>query len=229
MIGIYCWTNRLNGRQYVGQSIDIERRKRQHLYAATNGDMSVLHTAMRKDGINNFIFSVLEECLPTELDDKERFWITTLNTYLRGYNANLGGQLENCSQGEENGRATFTNTEVLNIRNCVYINKEEPKDIYNKEYSERCSYDRFWSMVHGETWQNVDTSMIYTRQANVIGSKNPRAKLTEEDVIVIRNRKYINNESTKAIYQDYKERISFSAFEKIALGITWKHIPIPKK
>lgn len=84
-------------------------------------------------------------------------------------------------------------------------------------------------MVHGETWQNVDTSMIYTRQANVIGSKNPRAKLTEEDVIVIRNRKYINNESTKAIYQDYKERISFSAFEKIALGITWKHIPIPKK
>ena len=71
--------------------------------------------------------------------------------------------------------------------------------------------------------------MIYTRQVNVTGSKNPRAKLTEEDVIEIRRRKYIENESTKSIYQDYKERISASAFEKVVLGSTWKHIPIPKK
>lgn len=229
MIGIYCWTNRINGRQYVGQSIDIDRRKRQHLYAVAHGEDSVLYTAMRKDGVENFIFSILEECSVTELDEKERFWITTLNTYLEGYNANSGGQFNYCSQGEENGRANFTNTEVLNIRNRVYLNKEEPKDIYNNEYSDRCSYDRFWSMVHGETWQNVDTSMIYTRTVNTAGSKNPRAKLTETDVIEIRRRKYIEKESTKSIYQDYKERISLSAFEKVVLGSTWKHVPIPKK
>ena len=52
------------------------------------------------------------------------------------------------------------------------------------------------------------------------GSKNPRAKLTEEDVIEIRRRKYILKEGTQYIYQTYKDRISFSAFEKIALGST---------
>ena len=61
------------------------------------------------------------------------------------------------------------------------------------------------------------------------GDKNPRAKLKTDDVIQIRYRKYINQERTIDIYQDYKDRISFSAFEKIVLGSTWKHIPIPKK
>ena len=62
--------------------------------------------------------------------------------------------------------------------------------------------------------------MIYTRKPNVTGSKNPRAKLTEEDVKQILIRKYKNKEGTTAIYQDYKERISYSAFEKIALRET---------
>ena len=229
MIGIYSWTNRINGEQYVGQSVDIERRKKQHIYEANNGDERPIHIAMRKYGIENFIFSILEECDVSDLDSKEVFWIEKLNTYKKGYNANTGGQLDRCSIGEENGRATFTNIEVLNIRNRVYINKEGPLDIFKKEYSDRCSYNRFWSMVHGDTWKNVDTSMIYQRQSNVSGEKNPRAKLTDKDVETIRYRKYINGESTSKIYLDYKERISFSAFEKIALGTTWKHIPIPKK
>ena len=62
--------------------------------------------------------------------------------------------------------------------------------------------------------------MIYQRQPNITGEKNPRAKLKDEDVIEIRRRKYIGGEGTKQIYQDYKDRISFSAFEKIALGST---------
>lgn len=62
--------------------------------------------------------------------------------------------------------------------------------------------------------------MIYTRKPNVTGSKNPRAKLTEEDVKQILIRKYKNKEGTTAIYQDYKERISYSTFEKIALRET---------
>jgi len=229
MIGIYCWTNRLNGKQYVGQSIDIERRKKQHLYAMKNQEDSALYRAMRKDGIENFIFSVLEESSVEELDIKERFWIAQLDSYNKGYNENSGGQFDQCGIGEENGRATFTNIEVLNIRNRVYLQHEEPLDLYNKEYFDRCSYSRFWSMVHGDTWKNVDTSMIYQRKANVTGEKNPRARLTDQDVINIRRRKYLEGESTKTIFQDYKDKISFSAFEKIALGSTWKHIPIPKR
>lgn len=52
------------------------------------------------------------------------------------------------------------------------------------------------------------------------GEKNPRAKLSEKDVIDIRNRRYINKERIVDIYKDYKEKISYSAFEKVVLGST---------
>lgn len=31
MIGIYMYTNRLNGKRYIGKSVDIEARKGKHL------------------------------------------------------------------------------------------------------------------------------------------------------------------------------------------------------
>ena len=223
MIGIYCWTNKLNGQKYVGQSIDIMRRKYQHEHN-WKVEPSAIHAAMEKYGLENFIFTILEECSVEELDAKEQFWIAALDSYKHGYNCNKGGQQN--SVGEDNSNTQLTNLEVLNIRNRVYKNHEEPKDIYEKEYASIMAYSSFWSMVHGDTWKNVDTSMIYTRKPNVTGSKNPRAKLTEEDVKQILIRKYKNKEGTTAIYQDYKDRISYSAFEKIALRETWKHVKI---
>ena len=33
---IYCYTNKINGHQYVGQTNDVERRKREHRSCASN-------------------------------------------------------------------------------------------------------------------------------------------------------------------------------------------------
>ena len=33
---IYCYTNKINGHQYVGQTNDVERRKREHRSCALN-------------------------------------------------------------------------------------------------------------------------------------------------------------------------------------------------
>lgn len=46
---------------------------------------------MDKYGVENFDFYILEECHPNELDDKEIYWIATLDTYNHGYNMTLGG------------------------------------------------------------------------------------------------------------------------------------------
>lgn len=62
--------------------------------------------------------------------------------------------------------------------------------------------------------------MIKPIKQNNHGSKNPRAKLNEEDVVDIRRRKYILNESISDIYQDYKDRVAFSTFEKVVYGYT---------
>jgi hypothetical protein len=52
---------------------------------------------MYHDGIENFIFEVIEEC-PLEqkkLDERERYWIEYYNSYEEGYNSTRGGQNEN--------------------------------------------------------------------------------------------------------------------------------------
>lgn len=55
------------------------------------------------------------------------------------------------------------------------------------------------------------------------GDKNPKAKLTENEVKDIRQR-ILNMELPGYIFIDYKEKISKSAFYKIWRGETWSHI-----
>ena len=192
------------------------KRKAQHIYSSKT-ENTALYQSMRKYGIENFVFSILEECLENELDEKEQFWIKSLDSYTHGYNMTQGGQ-DHCSIGENNPKTNLTNNDVLTIRNRIHLKNEDIHLVY-KEYANRISYDSFWQLAHGITWTNVDCSMIKSLINNQ-GDKNPRAKLKTDDVIQIRYRKYINQERTIDIYQDYKNRISFSAFEKIVLGST---------
>lgn len=95
MIGIYKITNQLNNKTYIGQSCDIERRWREHrnsLYSSHCYDYP-LYRALRKYGLENFSFEILEKCSLEELNDKERDYIDKYNSILpNGYNQTLGGQ-----------------------------------------------------------------------------------------------------------------------------------------
>ena len=97
MIGIYKITNNINNKIYIGQSINIKRRWYDHKYKAFDeSDISynsALHSAMRKYGVENFSFEVIEECSEEELDNKERYWIQKSNSICpNGYNILSGGQ-----------------------------------------------------------------------------------------------------------------------------------------
>lgn len=97
MIGIYKIVNKINNKIYIGQSINVVDRWKQHQYKSLNSKElaynSAIHQAMRKYGIENFVFEIIEECSIDELDEKERYWISKLNTLSpNGYNILEGGQ-----------------------------------------------------------------------------------------------------------------------------------------
>ena len=89
--GIYCIKNNINQKNYIGQSKNIEMRWKQHIYNSEIGSQYPIHRALRKYGVNNFSFSVLEECEILELNNKEVEWIAKFNSYEDGYNCTRGG------------------------------------------------------------------------------------------------------------------------------------------
>ena len=98
MIGIYKIENLINGKIYIGQSINIERRWSYHRSSCVYNDISKqcynypLYRSFRKYGIENFDFSIIELCEKEQLDEKEKCWINFYKSYINGYNLTLGGQ-----------------------------------------------------------------------------------------------------------------------------------------
>ena len=94
--GIYKITNLINGKVYVGQSVNILNRWERHRIAYKTKD-NVLYRAIRQYGIENFEFSIIEECEPSLLEEKEISYIKEYNSYVNfkdsnGYNMTLGGE-----------------------------------------------------------------------------------------------------------------------------------------
>jgi group I intron endonuclease len=59
---IYKITNKVNGKVYIGKSNDPERRWKQHKSEVYKNKTTYLYQSMRKYGVDNFSFIVIEEC-----------------------------------------------------------------------------------------------------------------------------------------------------------------------
>ena len=96
VIGIYKITNKINGKCYIGQSDNITARWQKHRKTPFNPNSRCynypLYRAIRKYGLENFTFEVVEECSIDELEEKEIAYIAQYNAYGDfGYNQNEGG------------------------------------------------------------------------------------------------------------------------------------------
>lgn len=225
MIGIYKITKKSNGKSYIGQSNDIERRFKEHKYKA---DIPI-ELAIKKYGIDAFIYEIIEICSIDKLDEKEIYWIAYYNTYKGfGYNCNPGGG-NNC--GENNGRTNLTNSDVAYIRECYDLHYRR-KQVY-EQFKDKISFSAFASIWDGTTWKDIKQE-VYTKENKEYymkhvtdGGNSDKAILTNEEVIYCRER-YVN-ETAKEIYKDFQERLSYQTFQQILWGRTYKNLPIYKK
>ena len=91
---IYCITNLVNDKKYVGQTIQSNpiKRWKQHQHQSKNSN-HLIHNAIRKYGSCNFKFEIIDQCVSTnELCEAEIKWIFELDTFRNGYNMTLGGE-----------------------------------------------------------------------------------------------------------------------------------------
>ena len=93
--GIYKITNKATGEVYIGQSVNIAQRWKQHIKCGLGIDASStnkLYNTMQLTGVWNFTFEVLEECSRDKLNEKERFWIDMYQSNKVGMNLTKGNK-----------------------------------------------------------------------------------------------------------------------------------------
>ena len=92
---IYKITNTINGKFYIGQTIqNVKERFYQHCATKCSKAVSnmAIHRAIKKYGKSNFTVEVIEEIDSANLNDRERYWIRYYDSYNNGYNSTEGGQ-----------------------------------------------------------------------------------------------------------------------------------------
>ena len=91
--GIYKITNTITEQCYIGQALDIYKRWSQHAKCGLGIDTppgNKLYQAIQEYGLENFTFEVLTECNSTELDEKEKYFISLYQADIFGYNGTKG-------------------------------------------------------------------------------------------------------------------------------------------
>lgn len=213
--GIYVVTNTLNGKQYVGQSKNCKARFNDHKTKSVNPRKKdefrkELYIDIRNFGVENFTFEVLEECDESLLKEREIYWIKKLDTYNNGYNNTKGGNLP-CKEIEhhleQHGKAKFTNKEVEMCR-LAYKNGNTCREIYDKFFKDRTSFNSFQKMWHGKTWKEIMPEVFET-------NPHPKQKVTDEDIKNIRTL-FDDGETVSNIVKMYKGKLGYGTIYDIA-------------
>ena len=102
MTYIYKFTNKINGHCYIGQTNNLQKRYNGHKSESFNEKASgywlPFHCAIRKYGIENFDYEVLEEIADEEsqdfINEREKFFIAYYHSLKdeNGYNVTIGGE-----------------------------------------------------------------------------------------------------------------------------------------
>lgn len=153
--GIYKIENKINGKCYIGQSVDILRRWRVHKTIANNENHEYkdhpLYRAIRLYKIVNFDFSILEECSFNLLNEKEKYYIQKYNSFIpNGYNLTMGGQ-GNCYHG-----TILTKEQADEIKNKL-LNSSITEIELGIQYG--ISNDSISAINVGESW--YDNNLTY--------------------------------------------------------------------
>ena len=186
MYYIYKFTNKKNGKHYIGQTNNLQKRYNGHKSESFNPKASgywlPFHCAIRKYGIENFSFDILEEIMDGEsqnfVNEREQYFIQYYNSLKdnNGYNVTIGG--DGCpkpplSYEEKLERSKlFTGKEIQDIQQRL-LNDEEFDDI-EKIYSPKLKRTFLVNINTGTNFYNPDF--------NYPLKKNAKSRFSQKEI-----------------------------------------------
>lgn len=79
--GIYLWRNKINGKIYIGSSVNLSKRFKNYFnesYITRLKDYMIIYKALLSYGYENFTLEILEYCDSASILEREQYYLNTL-------------------------------------------------------------------------------------------------------------------------------------------------------
>ena len=95
--GIYKLTNKATGQVYIGQSVNVAERFKQHIKCGLGIDTpptsaTKLYKAMQGSSLWYWTFELIEKCPSNKLNEREKYWIDFYQSDKIGLNSTKGNK-----------------------------------------------------------------------------------------------------------------------------------------
>jgi group I intron endonuclease len=185
---IYKVTNKVNGKCYVGQTIQkLEKRIQGHLKESKMENNRPFLLSIKKYGIDNFLFEVIDTAKNLiELDDKEIYWIDKYNTISpHGYNITKGGQGKKIESTEELKKSISTGLKSSQKWQTT-LNSEEYKRKMNENFFYSNKGKKFKQEHKEKIWlKNKDRVLEFNKKTSkkwiIVDKDNNILRLTGKE------------------------------------------------
>lgn len=170
MIGIYKVTNKINNKSYIGQSKNIEQRLKDHKLVCREKNI-LLKRSLKKYGVENFDYEIIEECELNKLDEREIYWIKKIKPE---YNLSSGGS------GSPNHKVKPETKKILKQKGKEFWNNLDD-EIKNKIINQNLKGPAIGHKVSKETREKL-------RQFN-LGKKQSKETIEKRKQTMIEKKK----------------------------------------
>lgn len=191
--GIYKITSP-NKKIYIGQSKNIERRKNEH--KKENKKQYYLCKSIKKYGWDKHKFEIIEQCLESELNEKEKYYIELFQTFNYQYGMNLKEGGNRCVFSDETRKKMSVTRKLMGIKPPSWLGKKHSLEtiakisnsnkgkIFTKEHRKNLSNARKGIIVSQETREKMRKKMMGNKYG--LGRKdNLGKKLSNETKLKI--------------------------------------------
>lgn len=177
--GIYCIKNIKNGKIYIGSSINCENRFKQHQKELRNNyhGNDHLQKAIKKYGINNFNFSIIEICLENNLIEAEDNWINKFNSMdsKNGYNKKSADRTIITEEAKQNHLIACNTPEYK-----AFSSKNSKENIWGKKIIRDKLLKNQSASMHTKTYSKKISDSNNKRWANSLNEKTRYSELFKE-------------------------------------------------
>jgi len=229
--GIYKITNLLDGKIYVGQTINYNKRKTSHFAYLKNGKHHNKHlqNAFNVYGVDVFQIELICECESKELDALERHFIKELKSMEKssGYNMMTGGQIYRQFSQEVKEKMSIARKGVkFSEQHKLRIGESQKGrmisiESINKMKESLKKIDRSGSknpnaLISDKTAKNIIIDLIKNMTVNEISNKHQVSKETIYNLLYNKSYPKVMPE----IRENLKNRTTDNLNENIAEAIT---------